>query len=68
MAAKRAVRELNLLTLSLSGRITRVLNWLAEAMPRCQLRLCGWASPAEASRGWQLAPGMVPVLRIIRPR
>jgi hypothetical protein len=50
-------------TSSLSGRITRVLNWHAEAMSRYQLRCCGWASPAGASRGWQRAPGMARVLR-----
>ena len=67
-AAKWAVPDFEPVTWSLSGGITRVLNWLAEAMSRYQLRLCGWTSPAGAWRGWQLAPRMAPVLRIRRPR
>jgi len=64
MAAKWAVRELNLLTLSLSGRITRVLNWPAETTLPFHLRLCGWTLPTAAVRGWQLAPQMAPILGI----
>jgi integrase len=49
-------------TSSVSGKVVGVLNWPEESLPPSYLQLCRWMSLIEAVHGWQLAPGMAPIL------